>query len=163
MILGNPKELAAHCAKGARLLGLDLGTKTIGLALSDTRLVIATPLETIRRRGLADDLERLFELIRSRGVGGLVIGLPLSLAGKESPRSQSVRQFARTLAGKIDLPIAFWDERLSTLAVEREMIAADLSRRRRAEIVDRAAAAYILQGCLDFLAETPTAEERAEG
>jgi putative holliday junction resolvase len=135
-----------------RLMGLDVGTKTIGLALSDTRQVIASPLETIRRRRFRDDMARLAGLIDQHGVGGLVIGLPLTLAGDDSPRTQSVRQFARNVAAECDLPIAFWDERLSTAAVERQMIAADMTRKRRGEIIDRVAAAYILQGCLDFLA-----------
>ena len=134
---------------GSRLLGLDVGTKTIGLALSDTRLVIASPLTTIRRRRFRDDVAALFELVDRHGVGGLVIGLPLTLAGGNGPRTQSVRQFARNLLAVRDLPAAFWDERLSTAAVTREMIAADLTRKRRAEIVDRVAAAYILQGLLD--------------
>lgn len=152
MILGNPTEFAGALPPGARLLGLDVGTKTVGLALSDTRRVIATPLETIRRRRFRDDAAHLFALVDRHGVGGLVIGLPLALSGGNSPRSQSVRQFARNLLALHDLPILFWDERLSTAAVTREMIAADLSRKRRAEIVDRVAAAYILQSCLDFLA-----------
>jgi putative holliday junction resolvase len=135
-----------------RLMGLDVGTKTIGLALSDTRRVIASPLETIRRRRFRDDMVRLAALIDHHGVGGLVIGLPLTMAGGDGPRTQSVRQFARNVVVERDLPIAFWDERLSTAAVEREMIAADMTRKRRGEIVDRVAAAYILQGCLDFLA-----------
>jgi putative Holliday junction resolvase len=134
-----------------RLMGLDVGTKTIGLALSDIRLVIATPLETIRRRRFRDDLAQLLMLIDRHGVGGLVIGLPLTLAGNDGPRTQSVRQFARNLVAERALPVALWDERLSTAAVEREMIAADLTRKRRGEIVDKVAAAYILQGCLDFL------------
>jgi putative holliday junction resolvase len=135
-----------------RLMGLDVGTKTIGLALSDTRRVIASPLETIRRRRFRDDMAHLTALIDHHRVGGLVIGLPLTLAGGDGPRTQSVRQFARNVAAERDLPTAFWDERLSTAAVEREMIAADLTRKRRGEIVDRVAAAYILQGFLDFLA-----------
>jgi putative Holliday junction resolvase len=151
MILNNPLELREAVAADARLLGLDVGTKTIGLALSDTRRVIATPLETIRRRRFREDMARLFALIDTHGVGGLVIGLPLTLAGGDGPRTQSVRQFARNLIALRDLPVAFWDERLSTTAVTREMIAADLTRKRRAAIVDRVAAAYILQGCLDFL------------
>jgi len=151
MILAEPAALRAAVTAGMRLMGLDVGTKTIGLALSDTRRVIATPLETIRRRRFRDDAARLFTLIDAYGVGGLVIGLPLSLAGGDSPRTQSVRQFARNLVALRDLPVALWDERLSTAAVEREMIAADMTRKRRAEIVDRVAAAYILQGCLDFL------------
>ena len=154
MILNNPLELREAAAAGARLMGLDVGTKTIGLALSDTRRVIATPLETIRRRRFRDDMERLFALVDIHIVGGLVIGLPLTLAGTDGPRTQSVRQFARNLVALRDLPVVFWDERLSTAAVTREMIAADLSRKRRSVIVDRVAAAYILQGCLDYLVRT---------
>ena len=154
MILNNPLELREAVPAGQRLMGLDVGTKTIGLALSDTRRVIATPLETIRRRRFREDVARLFELIDSRGVGGLVIGLPLTLAGADGPRTQSVRQFARNLVALRDLPVVLWDERLSTAAVTREMIAADLTRKRRAAIVDRVAAAYILQGCLDYLTRT---------
>ena len=151
MILADPLELRAAVPAGKRLLGFDVGTKTIGLALSDTRLVIASPLETVRRGRFRDDAARLLTLIDRHGVGGLVLGLPLTLAGSDGPRTQSVRQFTRNLLALRDLPAAFWDERLSTTAVEREMIAADLTRKRRGEIVDRVAAAYILQGCLDFL------------
>jgi putative holliday junction resolvase len=154
MILADPAALRAAVPAGTRLLGLDVGSKTIGLALSDTRLVIASPLETIRRRRFRDDAARLFSLIDRHGVGGLVIGLPLTLAGGDGPHTQSVRQFARNLLAFRELPLAFWDERLSTAAVEREMIAADMTRKRRGEIVDRVAAAYILQGCLDFLDRT---------
>jgi putative Holliday junction resolvase len=155
MILADPVVLRGAVPAGKRLLGFDVGTKTIGLALSDTRLVIASPLETIRRGRFRDDAARLLALIDRHAVGGLVIGLPLRLAGGDGPRTQSVRQFARNLLALRDLPATFWDERLSTAAVEREMIAADLTRRRRGEIVDRVAAAYILQGCLDFLGRTP--------
>jgi putative holliday junction resolvase len=151
MILDNPSALREAVPAGLRLIGLDVGTKTIGLALSDTRLIIATPLETIRRRRFRDDLARLFALIEAHDVGGLVIGLPLMLAGGDGPRTQSVRQFGRNLLAVRDLPAVLWDERLSTAAVTREMIAHDMSRKRRAEIVDRVAAAYILQGCLDFI------------
>ena len=151
MILADPTALREAVPAGARLMGLDVGAKTIGLSLSDTRLIIATPLDTIRRRRFSDDMARLFALIDTHGVGGLVLGLPLTLAGGDGPRTQSVRQFARNLLALRDLPVAFWDERLSTAAVEREMIAADMTRKRRSEIVDRVAAAYILQGCLDFL------------
>ena len=152
MILANPADLREVAPPGKRLMGLDVGTKTIGLALSDVRRVIATPLETIRRRRFREDAAQLFALIDAREVGGLVIGLPLTLAGTDGPRTQSVRQFARNLATLRDIPAVLWDERLSTAAVTREMIAADLTRQRRAEIVDRVAAAYILQGCLDYLA-----------
>jgi putative holliday junction resolvase len=154
MILDNPSELCEAASAGARLMGLDVGTKTIGLALSDTRRVIATPLDTIRRRRFHDDMVKLFSLVDTHLVGGLVIGLPLTLAGADGPRTQSVRQFARNLVALRDLPLVFWDERLSTAAVTREMIAADLTRKRRSVIVDRVAAAYILQGCLDYLGRT---------
>lgn len=152
MILPDPTQLPEALAAGERLLGLDVGTKTIGLALSDTRRLVASPLDTIRRRRFREDMAQLFSTIDRHGVGGLVIGLPLTLAGGDGPRTQSVRQLARNLVALRDLPVAFWDERMSTAAVTREMIAADMTRKRRAEIVDRVAAAYILQGCLDYLA-----------
>jgi putative pre-16S rRNA nuclease len=151
MPLADPRQLRAALSPGCRLLGLDVGTRTIGTALSDTRLVIATPLETIRRRRFRDDAAALFALVDRLGVGGLVIGLPLALGGGNTPRTQSVRQFARNILALRDLPIAFWDERLSTAAVTLEMIAHDMTRKRRAAIVDRVAAAYILQGCLDAI------------
>ena len=154
MILNDPMELREALPAGVRLIGLDVGTKTIGLALSDTRGVIATPLDTIRRRRFGEDMARLFTIVDTHGIGGLVIGLPLTLAGGDGPRTQSVRQFARNLLALRDLPIVFWDERLSTAAVTREMIAHDMTRKRRAQIVDRVAAAYILQGYLDFLGRT---------
>jgi putative holliday junction resolvase len=165
MILGDPGTLREVVPAGMRLMGLDVGTKTIGLALSDTRRVIATPLETIRRRRFREDVTRLFLLVDTHGVGGLVVGLPLTLNGGDGPRTQSVRQFARNVVAQRDLPLALWDERLSTAAVTREMIAADMTRKRRAEIVDRVAAAYILQGCLDFLGsatlpDPPTREQQ---
>src|SRR5438477_11316135 len=149
MLLDDPKQLRAAVPSGWRVMGLDVGTKTIGLALSDTRLVIASPLDTIRRRRFRGDMAALSALIDRHEVGGLVIGLPLSLAGGDTPRTQSMRQFARNLLALRDMPVAFWDERLSTTAVTREMIAHDMTRKRRAEIVDRVAAAYILQGFLD--------------
>ena len=151
MLVDDPKALRGAVPAGRRVMGLDVGTKTIGLALSDTRLVIASPLETIRRRRFRDDMAALFALVDRHDVGGLVIGLPLSLAGSDSPRTQSVRQFARNLLALRDLPVAFWDERLSTAAVTRQMIAHDMTRKRRAEIVDKVAAAYILQGFLDAM------------
>jgi putative holliday junction resolvase len=151
MILAEVRALRDAVLNGMRLLGLDVGTKTIGVAISDSRLVVATPLETIRRRNFREDMARLLQLVDGREVGGLVIGLPLGLDGGEGRRSQSVRQFARNLLSVHDLPTAFWDERFSTAAVTREMILHDMTRKRRAEIVDRVAAAYILQGCLDYL------------
>ena len=154
MIFDRPGALKAAVPAGQRLIGLDVGTKTIGLALSDTRLVIASPLDTIRRRNFRDDMATLLALIDRHGAGGVVIGLPLSLAGTDTPRSQSVRAFASNLAALRDMPALLWDERLSTAAVTREMIAADMTRKRRAEIVDKVAAAYILQGCLDAIRQT---------
>jgi putative Holliday junction resolvase len=158
MILAEAAALRDTVPAGMRLLGLDVGSKTIGLALSDSRRVIATPLETIRRRNFRADTSQLLALIDEREVGGLVIGLPLTLGGGDGPRTQSVRQFARNLVAQRDLLVAFWDERLSTAAVTREMIAHDMTRRRRAAIVDRVAAAYILQGCLDYLGRYTTGE-----
>ncbi len=157
MAIRNPTELKELAATGRRLMGLDLGSKTIGLALSDTRLTIASPLETIRRTKFTVDAARLRALVARHGVGGLVIGLPVAMDGSEGPRCQSVRQFAASLLETDDIAIAFWDERLSTAAVTRGMIDADLTRKRRAAIVDRAAAAYILQGFLDYLGRLPAA------
>ncbi len=151
MPICNPSDLRRLIPNGARLLGLDVGTKTIGMALSDTTWLVATPFDTIRRTRFRDDAARLAAEIERHRVGGIVVGLPVSLDGSEGPRAQGVRQFARNLLEHVDLPLAFWDERLSTAAVEREMIAADLSRKRRAEIIDKVAAAYILQGLLDRL------------
>ncbi len=145
----NPSDLKAALAPRARLLGLDVGTKTIGMALSDTTLLVATPLDTIRRTRFRDDAQRIFAELDKHRAGGVVVGLPLALDGRDSSRTQGVRQFARNLLALRDLPLAFWDERLSTAAVEREMIAADLTRKRRAELIDKVAAAYILQGLLD--------------
>ena len=137
---------------GDRLLGLDLGTKTIGLALSDVTLTIASPLETIRRVKFTPDAEKLESLIDEHEVGGLVLGLPVSMDGTEGPRCQSTRQFATNLLERRNIPLAFWDERLSTAAVERILVGeADMTRKRRAQVVDKAAAAYILQGALDSL------------
>lgn len=147
-----PKLLAAE----ARLLGLDVGTKTVGLALSDVTRSIATPYHTLRRTKFTKDAEAIREVIEQNGVGGLVIGLPLNLDGSEGPRAQSTRAFARNLARHVAVPIAFWDERLSTAAVERHLIEADASRKRRAEVIDRMAAAYILQGALDRLRRLQT-------
>lgn len=156
MAIRNPADLKDLAADGRRLMGLDLGSKTIGLALSDTRLTIASPLETIRRSKFTADAARLRALVALHGVGGLVIGLPVAMDGSEGPRCQSVRQFAANMLEDADIPIAFWDERLSTAAVIRGMIEADLTRKRRAALVDRAAAAYILQGFLDYLGNLPS-------
>jgi putative Holliday junction resolvase len=145
------EDLPPHLARDARLLGLDLGTKTIGMALSDVTRSVATPYDTIRRTKFTADAKAIGEVVEKNQVGALVIGLPLNLDGSEGPRAQSTRAFARNLAALLAVPIVFWDERLSTAAVERHLIEADASRKRRAEVVDRMAAAYILQGALDRL------------
>jgi putative holliday junction resolvase len=155
MAVCNPGDLPALLPPRARVLGLDVGSKTIGLALSDFRLQIASPLGTIRRVNFRGDMAALAALIAERSVGGFLVGLPLRLNGRDGPRTQSVRQFARNVVAACDRPLTFWDERLSTLAVERDMVAADLTRQRRAAIVDRVAAAYILQGYLDWLNRQP--------
>jgi putative holliday junction resolvase len=134
-----------------KLLGLDLGTKTIGVAISDGVRYSATPLETITRTKFTKDAERIAALIAENQAVGIVLGLPLNMDGSEGPRAQSTRAFARNLAQKITIPITFWDERLSTAAVTRMMIDADVRRDRRAEVVDKLAASYILQGALERL------------
>jgi putative Holliday junction resolvase len=146
-------ELREAVPRGARLMGLDLGSKTIGLALSDAGFTIASPLTTLKRKRFTADAEALKKLIDEHNIGGLVLGLPVNMDGTEGPRCQSTRQFAANLLGKFDIPIAFHDERLSTAAVERFLICeADMTRKRRAEVVDKMAAAYILQGALDAMA-----------
>lgn len=151
----NLSELRALLRKGERLMGVDLGSKTIGLALSDISLTVASPLETIKRAKFTADATRLLALATEHGVGGLVIGLPVNMDGSEGPAAQSARAFARNLEKLSALPIAFWDERLSTAAVTRTLIEADASRARRAELVDKMAAAYILQGALERLRSLP--------
>ena len=149
------RHLPDRLAKGERLLGLDIGEKTVGLAISDSALSIASPVDTLRRRKFTADAQALAEICRERRVGGLVLGLPVNMDGSEGPRCQSVRQFARNLREKagLALPMAFWDERLSTAAVRRMLIGeADMSRAKRARVIDKMAAAYILQGALDALA-----------
>jgi putative Holliday junction resolvase len=145
------EELPALLASDARLLGLDLGSKTIGMALSDVTRSIATPYNTLRRTKFTEDAKTIRQIIETTQIGGLVVGLPFNLNGSEGPRAQSTRAFVRNLIPHIEVPIVFWDERLSTAAVERHLIEADASRKRRAEVIDRMAAAYILQGALDRL------------
>lgn len=145
----------------ARLLGLDLGTKTIGLALSDVERQIATPLETIKRVKFGLDAAALLKIAEKHAVAGLIIGLPLNMDGSEGPRVQSTRAFIRNLAPLTTLPIAFWDERLSTMAVTRTLLDADASRAKRAAVVDKMAAAYILQGALDRLLRMPAPDPEA--
>ncbi len=145
-------EAAGHWPDRGALLGLDLGTKTIGVAGSDPERRLATGIATIARTRFAADAERLLALAQERRAVGLVLGLPINMDGSEGPRAQSTRAFARNLARLTDLPIALWDERLSTAAVERDLIAADVSRAKRAAVIDQHAAAFILQGALDRLA-----------
>ncbi|MEA3037040.1 MAG: putative pre6S rRNA nuclease [Sphingomonadales bacterium] len=150
MITASPAEFREALPGGGRLLGLDVGTKTIGVALCDAGWTIATPAELIRRGKFTADLEKLRTIASAQLAKGLVIGLPLNLDGSDSPRTQSVRAFARNLA-PLALPMLLWDERWSTQAVTRTLLDADASRARRAELVDKIAAAYILQGALDAL------------
>jgi putative Holliday junction resolvase len=140
---------------GHRLLGLDLGEKTIGLALSDTMLSIASPMQTLKRGKFSADAAQLDIIISAQGVGGLVVGLPLNMDGSDGPSAQSARAFARNWAARSPLPVVLQDERLSTSAVTRTLLEADASRRRRSEVVDKMAAAYILQGALDRLRNMP--------
>lgn len=151
VIVADVVALRSVAPQGKRLLGLDLGEKTIGLALSDTLLTVATPMQTLRRGKFSADAAKLDTIIAATDVGGIVIGLPLNMDGSEGPSAQSARAFARNLAARITLPIAFWDERLSTAAVTRTLLEADASRKRRGEVVDKMAAAFILQGVLDRL------------
>ena len=144
-------EAAAHWPARGSLLGLDLGSKTIGVAASDPDRRLATAVETVARTNFTADARHLLALAVERSAVGFVLGLPVNMNGSEGPRAQSTRAFARNFAKLTDLPIALWDERLSTAAVERELIAADVSRRKRAAVIDQHAAAFILQGALDRL------------
>jgi putative Holliday junction resolvase len=151
VLVADVAELKASLEKGERLIGLDLGEKTIGLALSDVMLTVATPLETLARRKFSLDADALIALMTKHGVGGMVVGLPLNMNGSEGPAAQSARAFVRNFLAKRDLPVLFWDERLSTAAVTRTLLEADVSRAKRKAVVDKMAAAFILQGVLDFL------------
>jgi len=152
MICADIHIFAAALPRHGAIAGLDLGTVTLGVAVSDVMRSIATPLETIRRKKFTQDVEHLLKIVQGRDLKGLVLGLPLNMDGSEGPRVQSTRAFARNLERLTDLPIGFWDERLSTVAAERALIEADTSRKRRAEVIDHVAAGYILQGALDRLA-----------
>jgi putative holliday junction resolvase len=145
-------EAALHLPARGALIGLDLGTKTIGVATSDPDRKLATAVETIARKTFTADAKRIIGLAAERSAVGIVLGLPINMDGSEGPRAQSTRAFARNLTKLTELPIALWDERLSTAAVERELIAADVSRKKRAAVIDQHAAAFILQGALDRLA-----------
>ncbi len=152
MIFDDIVEFGAALPKMRAIGGLDLGEKTIGVAVSDNFLSVATPLQTIRRKKFGLDAAALLKIIAQRNLGGLVLGLPRNMDGTEGPRCQSTRAFARNLDRLTDLAIGFWDERLSTVAAERALLEADTSRKRRSEVIDHVAAGYILQGALDRLA-----------
>ena len=156
MIVDGAEAFVAVLPPRGALLALDLGTKTIGLAVSDDRRSVATPLRTLKRTKFGRDAEALLAAAADRTVAGIVIGLPLNMDGSEGPRAQSARAFARNLGTLTDLPILFWDERLSTVWAERALIEADASRARRAEVIDAVAAGVILQGALDRLARIAT-------
>lgn len=142
-------DLFADLPASARVIGLDLGTKTIGLALSDLGRRIATPLETIKRRKFSLDAAELLAICEKHAIAGMILGLPLNMDGSEGPRAQATRAFVRNLAPMTSIPLAYWDERLSTTAVTRTLLEADTSRAKRAEVVDKMAASFILQGALD--------------
>lgn len=151
MIFETIDDFAAALPRARALIGLDLGTKTIGVSVSDGLLSVASPLETIKRTKYTVDAACLEQIIDARDIGGIVLGLPFNMDGSEGPRCQSTRAFARNFMRQSELPITYWDERLSTVAAERALLEADASRRRRAEVIDNVAAAYILQGALDRL------------
>ncbi|MAL79887.1 MAG: Holliday junction resolvase RuvX [Sneathiella sp.] len=151
MLLDNPTYLKHLLPLDKRLLGMDPGTKTIGLALSDAALKVGTPLMTIKRTKFKADAAEIARIVTEWNVGGFVIGLPINMDGSEGPRCQSIRQFQKNLEEYFDLPMCFWDERLSTVAVTRAMLESDTSRAKRAKAVDKMAAAYILQGALDAM------------
>jgi putative holliday junction resolvase len=153
------EQFAQALPKGVRLMGIDVGTKTLGLAISDVTRSIASALVTLRRSRFGPDAKRLLQLAAEHGVGGFVVGLPLNLDGTEGPRVQATRAFARNLAKVTPLPILFWDERLSTAAAERMLIDADVTRRRRAEVIDKVAATLILQGALDRMKSLGASEQ----
>lgn len=149
MICASLEEFCAALPPNRAICGLDFGDKTIGIAISDLRRMVATPSETLRRVKFTEDATRLLSLLRAREVRGIILGLPLNMDGSTGPRVQATQAFARNLSRMTDLPIAFWDERLSTVAAERALLEADTSRKRRKEVIDAVAAGYILQGALD--------------
>ncbi|SFM11459.1 Holliday junction resolvase RuvX [Shimia aestuarii] len=152
------EEMAEVLPPMQALMGLDLGTKTIGVAVSDSFQSVATPLETVKRKKFGIDAARLIDIIDKRSIGAIILGLPRNMDGSEGPRCQSTRAFARNLAPLVVIPIGFWDERLSTVAAERALLEADTTRKRRAEVIDHVAASYILQGVLDRLGHIRSAQ-----
>lgn len=151
MLIDSPAEFAKALPKDTRLLGLDVGDTTIGLALSDVMRTIASPFETIERTKFTKDMEKLSGIIEKQKIGGLIIGYPVNMDGSLGPRTQSTRTFVSNMSKTVKLPMLLWDERMSTMAVERTMLEADLSRERRAQLVDKLAASYMLQGFLDSI------------
>ena len=151
MIFDHLTDFAKALPEYGAIGGLDLGTKTIGVSVSDQMRSIASPLETIKRRKFTKDAEYLLSICKGRALCGLILGLPTNMDGSEGPRAQSTRAFARNLFQKTDVPISFWDERLSTIAAEKALLEADMTRKRRSEVIDHVAASYILQGALDRL------------
>ena len=151
MIYEDVYEFSNELQSNNSLIGLDLGTKTIGVAVSDTILSVATPIKTIKRKKFSLDANHLLGIISNKNCCGIIIGLPKNMDGSEGPRAQSTRAFARNFSAKTELPITFWDERLSTVAAKKALLEADTTRKRRAEVIDHVAAAYILQGFLDRL------------
>lgn len=158
MIYDDFDAFAENLPRHTGLIGLDLGTKTIGLAVSDLFQSVASPLDTIKRRKFGQDAEALLKVVQERNIGALVLGLPRNMDGSEGPRCQSTRAFARNLLPLCNLPITFWDERLSTVAAEKALLEADTTRKRRSEVIDHVAAGYILQGALDRLRHIREAE-----
>lgn len=152
MICASVEDFVAALPPNRAVAGLDLGDKTIGVALSDLRRQVATPIEVIRREKFTLDAANLLALLSARGAAGIVLGLPLNMDGTVGPRVQATQAFARNLEKLTDLPICYWDERLSTVAAERALLEADTSRKRRKEVIDQVAAGYILQGALDRMA-----------
>ena len=163
MSFEDAQDFAATLPRSGALAGLDLGTKTIGVAISDVMRGVATPTQTIRREKFTLDAEALLKLLATRQVAGIVIGLPRNMDGSEGPRAQSTRAFIRNLEKLTPLPVLFWDERLSTVAAERALLEADTSRKRRAEVIDHVAAGFILQGALDRLAHIRREAARDDG
>ena len=158
MIFDDIVQFAANLPDAQAVAGLDLGEKTIGVAVSDGFRSVATPLDTIRRKKFSTDADQLIRIFEARHICGMILGLPLNMDGSEGPRCQSTRAFARNLIRLTDLPIGFWDERLSTVAAERALLEADTSRKRRSQVIDHVAAGFILQGALDRLAHLKDAK-----
>ena len=159
MIVDTAEGLSAELPVTGALMGLDLGTKTIGVAVSDGLRQVATPLTTVKRKKFGADAAALLAVVEDRGIAGIVLGLPRNMDGTEGARCQSTRAFARNLSALTDLPIGFWDERLSTVAAERALLEADTTRKRRAEVIDHVAAGVILQGMLDRLSHLKAREQ----